>query len=84
MSIMVPLEVQLNLVYCVDLVTQNMTQFSSLTQFLTVEAFEMPKIPKRFCFFSSDVTFVGKYLCKSDNPNILCFHIKLWLIWFLK
>ena len=69
--------IQLNLVYCVALVTRNMTQFSRLTQFLTVEAFEMPKIPKRFCFFSSDVTFVGKYLCKfSDNPNNFMFSYK--------
>ena len=39
-------ELQLNLVYCVDLVTRNMTQF------LKVEPFEMSKIPKRFCYFS--------------------------------
>ena len=44
--------VQLDLVYCVDLVTPNLTQFSRLTQFLKVEL-------KRFGIFKQNVTFVG-------------------------
>ena len=54
--------VQLDLVYCVDLVTPNMTQFSRLTQFLKVQLSKLSNFAKRFCISHLNVTFVDTVL----------------------
>ena len=54
--------VQLNLFYCVDLVTPNMTQFSRLTQFLKVQLSKLSNFAKRFCISHLNVTFVDTVL----------------------
>ena len=45
-------DIQLDLVYCVVLVTRKLTQFSRLTQFLKVELLNNKIFVKRFCVFT--------------------------------